>query len=109
MPTITVQWDLTDAEYADLRAFVASEGVGGESAEAYASRIGLKGLKGQLGAIAGQRQNRVVGSLVKAFLQAPPQDRVAALAPLGYEIDAVGNVVRIGGEPEPEAEVEVRG
>ena len=89
--TLTIELDITDAEYRELQNIVEAEGKK-EAPEEYASRVGLKGLRGTLEARVIEQRQRAKSILEKAYDTAPPEVQAAMLAQVGYEVAPDGGL-----------------
>lgn len=91
--TLTLRWEITDQEYAALRRHVAAEG-NDETVEAYAARVGLKGLRGTLETQVADQRRQTIGTVVEAFDSADHATQDAALDALGFVRDPDGTIVK---------------
>lgn len=88
---LSVTWELTDAEYAALQRLVAAEGKN-EAVEDYATRVGLKGIRGVLENELGKLREQAIDAVTTAWDAADARSKVAALDALGFEIKPDGSV-----------------
>ena len=92
MPDLTVTWTISDQEFAFLSRLVEAEGKG-ERVEAYAGRVGFKGLKGALEAQSASARQRAIDALGAAYDAADDATKAKALDPLGFVLLPDGSVV----------------